>query len=156
MIYRILVTGARTLEHDDAAPLYGALADAHHDVTQLGGQMLVVHGECYPALDRYGRRPSKSADWLAHLWCLANGVPDEPHPADWNTCTEMCPPTPHRKARRDGSTYCPVAGHARNQVDLVDAGAHLCIAAPVGASTGTRDCMRRARAAGIEVLEVMG
>lgn len=153
MIYRILGTGARALRHDAAAPLYGALADTHHDITQLGGQMLVAHGECYPR-EKNGIRPAQSADWLMHLWCVANGVPDEPHPADWDTCTPLCPPTPHRKTRWDSTVYCPLAGHWRNQHDLVDRGAALCIAAPIGRSTGTYDCMRRARAAGIEVREV--
>ncbi|GAA3417665.1 hypothetical protein [Streptosporangium vulgare] len=153
MIFRILGTGARALKHEDAGPLYGALADTQHDVTQLGGRMLVVQGACYPKKRADGSRPAESADWLMHLWCEANGVPDEPHPADWANCTPLCPDKPHRKTRYDGTEYCPLAGHWRNQ-DMADLGAHLCIAAPVGRSTGTYDCMRRAKAAGIPVWPV--
>ena len=55
----------------------------------------------------------------------------EVHPADWNT---------HGKA----------AGPIRNQ-EMVDLGADICLAFPLGESRGTRDCMRRARKAGIRV-----
>ena len=132
LTYRILVTGSRRFT--DVHALEAALLDTWHDTTQLGGQMLVVHGECYPQPDRSGQRPYQSADWLTHLWCVAHGIPDEPHPADWHT---------HGRA----------AGPLRNQA-MVDLGAHLCIAARLGASTGTRDCTRRAHAAGIEIVEV--
>ncbi|GHE33275.1 hypothetical protein GCM10017673_40260 [Streptosporangium violaceochromogenes] len=131
-MYRILVTGSRRLT--DAHALEAALTNTWHDVTQLGEEMLVVHGACYPQPNASGQRPYRSADWLTHLWCATRGVQDEPHPADWHT---------HGKA----------AGPIRNQA-MVALGAALCIAAPLGASTGTRDCTRRARAAGIEVVEV--
>lgn len=130
--HRILVTGSRRFT--DAQALEAALLDTWHDTTQLGGQMLVVHGACYPMPDPSGNRPYRSADWLTHLWCVARSIPDEPHPADWHT---------HGRA----------AGPLRNQA-MVDLGAHLCIAARLGASTGTRDCTRRAHAAGIPVHEV--
>lgn|GEM_PF-1924500 len=151
MIYRILVTGARAFT--DIQALADAVLDVWHDAVTLGGSIVLVHGACYPAKGRNGKRPNKSADWLAHLIAVAYGIPDEPHPADWAACSPICPDKPHRKTRRDGTVYCPLAGHWRNQ-HMVDLGAYLCLAAPVGASTGTRDCMRRARAAGIEVVEV--
>ena len=56
----------------------------------------------------------------------------ERHPADWRK---------HGKA----------AGPIRNQ-EMVDAGADICLAFPLGESRGTRDCMRRAEAAGIPVV----
>ena len=59
------------------------------------------------------------------------GCAEEPHPADWDT-------------------YGKAAGPIRNQA-MVDLGADLCIAFPRGESRGTRDCMRRAEAAGIPV-----
>lgn len=149
--YRVLVTGSRALDTPEL--LHWALTDTWHDITQLGGRMLVVQGACYPRKDTAGRRPMRSADWLAHLWCQANGVPDEEHPSDWGTCTPLCPDTPHLRYRADGTPYCPVAGCARNQ-HMVDLGADVCIACPVGRSPGTRDCIRRARAAGIPVRPV--
>lgn len=123
---RILVTGSR--RHAGKRLIWRVL-DAIHKVHP---DMVVVHGECYPPKDRDGNRPDISADWLAHLWCLDRGVPDEPHPADWDL---------HGKA----------AGPIRNQ-EVVDLGADECHGFPDGRSAGTADCMRRAKKAGIPVL----
>ncbi|MFI6510064.1 SLOG family protein [Streptosporangium sp. NPDC050855] len=120
MIYRILVTGSRRWTNVEA--LEAALTAAWHDVTQLDGMMLVVHGH------------ARGADRFADAWARRNHIEVERHPADWDT---------HGRA----------AGHIRNQ-HMVTLGAHLCLAFPAGAATGTRDCMRRAKAAGIEVVEV--
>jgi YspA, cpYpsA-related SLOG family len=57
----------------------------------------------------------------------------DPHPADWDK---------HGKA----------AGPIRNQ-EMVDLGADICVAFVAPDSRGTVDCMKRARAAGIEILE---
>lgn len=57
----------------------------------------------------------------------------EVHPADWPR---------HGKA----------AGHRRN-AEMVALGADVCLAFPLGESRGTRDCVRRARDAGIPVVE---
>ena len=59
------------------------------------------------------------------------GFTEEVHPAGWSK---------HGKA----------AGAIRNQ-QMVDAGADVCLAFPRGESRGTRDCIRRAKAAGIPV-----
>lgn len=59
------------------------------------------------------------------------GCAREAHPADWANLGKR-------------------AGPMRNQ-EMVDLGADLCLAFPMGASRGTRDCMRRAEAAGIPV-----
>ena len=117
MIYRVLVTGSRRWSNVEA--LETALVEVWHDVTQLGGRMVVVHGH------------ARGADRLADAWARRSHIDVERHPADWDT---------HGLA----------AGPIRNQA-MVDAGAHLCLAFPHGASTGTRDAMRRARAAGIPV-----
>lgn len=73
------------------------------------------------------------ADSIAGWW--VDDHPDlatqEVHPADWKK---------HGRA----------AGPIRNQ-EMVDSGADVCLAFPLGASRGTRDCMRRAAAAGIPV-----
>ena len=72
------------------------------------------------------------ADRLARRLADAWNITQEPYPADWNH---------HGKA----------AGPIRNQ-EMVDAGADICLAFPLGESRGTRDCMRRAEAAGIPVI----
>lgn len=69
-----------------------------------------------------------AADQVGRLW----GFEVEAWPADWDS---------HGKA----------AGPIRNQ-QMVNAGADLCLAFPLGESRGTRDCVRRADAAGIPVL----
>jgi hypothetical protein len=76
---------------------------------------------------------ARGLDALAgSLAALMPGVTVEAHPADWNT---------HGKA----------AGHLRNQ-KMVDLGADLAMAFPLGESRGTRDFIRRAQAAGIRVI----
>lgn len=60
-------------------------------------------------------------------------VEQEVHDADWNE-------------------YGRAAGPIRNQ-EMVDAGADVCLAFPTG-GPGTRDCMRRARDAGIRVFDM--
>ncbi|MEE9393745.1 MAG: SLOG family protein [Planctomycetota bacterium] len=52
----------------------------------------------------------------------------------------------------DWATHGRSAGPKRNQL-MVDAGADICLAFPIGDSQGTRDCMRRCVAAGIPVKE---
>ena len=69
----------------------------------------------------------KGADVVARRM----GFTVEPHPADWAKLGKR-------------------AGPMRNQA-MVDLGADLCLAFPMGESRGTRDCMRRAEAAGIPV-----
>jgi hypothetical protein len=142
-LWRILATGGR--DRDDKATIWTAFDEIHEQHPRL----IVVHGAAYPTPVR-GVRPDKSADWLIHLWCQAHpGVIEQSYPANWATCaTPACTPA-HRKQRRDGSSYCPLAGHHRND-DMVALGADECVAFP-GKGNGTRDCMKRAAAAGIPV-----
>lgn len=84
----------------------------------------IVHGDCPSGADRL------AADWVE----AQPDVKVEAHPANWSL---------------EGKG----AGPMRNQ-RMVDLGADLCIAFPQGESRGTRDCMRRARAAGIPVVVV--
>jgi hypothetical protein len=67
------------------------------------------------------------ADALWKLW----GWPTEPHPADF-------------------ALLGRAAGPQRN-TRMVDLGADLCLAFPLPGSRGTKDCVQRARAAGIPV-----
>ncbi|MGY1896168.1 SLOG family protein [Nocardia gipuzkoensis] len=140
---RVIVTGSR--DWTDTAAVWAALERLLNAVP-LGYTMTVIEGEC----------PS-GADNDAFHWAI---LPDtsrgttratvrrERYPADWSrTCDQDCY---HRPRTRNGRPYCPMAGHLRNQF-MVDLGADLVIAFPLGKSLGTRDCMRRARGAGISV-----
>lgn len=141
---RILVTGSRLWSD---VPLLTASLDAavaSHDHVTL------IHGRCDPrnadgelvrwdhALKHSEDGPFLGADWHAHHHAVARGWAVEEHPADW-------------------FRYGNSAGAIRNQhmVNLRPA-ANICIAAPLGKgeSPGTRDCMRRARAAGILVRNI--
>jgi hypothetical protein len=77
-----------------------------------------------------GRSPKGGVDKVAQEWADATrGVVDEPHPADWDALGKA-------------------AGPARNE-EMAAAGAHICLAFPSPASTGTHDMIRRAVAHGI-------
>ena len=80
----------------------------------------------------HGHCPT-GADAIADEMAHALGCQIERHPADWAT---------HGKA----------AGPIRN-AHMVSLGADICLAFPLGASRGTRNCMRMARNAGIPVVE---
>jgi hypothetical protein len=142
---RLLVTGSRPWT--DRQRLEDALLLAWHDALESGHtDITVVHGA------------APGADTYADIWAKAragHGVTVDPHAADWDTCSPDCPPPAgHRRLRGTQGSYCPTAGHRRNQL-MVDLGAALCLAFPLGKATGTRDCMRRARQAGITVWEVL-
>lgn len=138
---RVLVTGSRSWS--DVAAVESALVLAWDEALQAGFDGIVlVHGGC----------PS-GADRLAWEWAARVDVPVEVSMADWSgPCAPGCRPG-HRRVRRGGGEYCPMAGHRRNQL-MVDAGAALVLAFPLGASRGTRDCMARAVAAGIPVRDL--
>jgi hypothetical protein len=76
---------------------------------------------------------ARGADTLADEWAAARGVPVERFHADWRA---------HGKA----------AGPLRNQRMLDEGRPGLVVAFPGG--RGTADMVRRARAAGVEVIEV--
>ncbi|MFJ8727729.1 DUF2493 domain-containing protein [Streptomyces sp. NPDC093269] len=139
---RVLVTGSRTWA--DRQAIADALLDAWHDATQTISpdvRFIVVHGDC-----------PQGADRIAKQWAMDNGLAHEPHPADWSApCTDACSPNAsHRKTSRRHGDYCPMAGHNRNQ-RMVDRGADLVLAFHRNNSSGTADCIRRARRAGIPV-----
>ena len=93
---------------------------------------------------------AEGADTIGHEWAFRTGFLIREFPADWNgPCGSECPPG-HRRRNRRGSEYCPLAGHRRNQ-QMVDERPVLFVAASYRNSSGTADCVRRARAAGIPV-----
>jgi len=131
---RVLVTGSRNLT--DAALVSDGLAYAQAMFSPR--PVVIVHGG------------ADGADGLAHELAPTFGMTRECWPANWKgPCRKTCRPG-HRRKRQDGTDFCPAAGNYRNQ-QMVDAGAELALAFPLGVSTGTRDCMRRAEAAGIPV-----
>lgn len=150
---RLIVTGSRLWTDADVLRevldnLAQALKDDGFD------ELVVAHGACYPAKDPdTGRRPAKSADWLAHLWIHILPHPlkvvEEACEADWAApCRRTCRKD-HRKPNKRGSgTYCPTAGNYRN-ADLVAPGANAAAVFLLDDSSGTTDCMRRLVAAEI-------
>lgn len=76
---------------------------------------------------------AQGADDEARVWALQRDIPTTPYPADWRT---------HGKA----------AGPSRNQRMIDEGKPDLVVAFPGG--RGTADMVRRAKAAGIEVMEV--
>lgn len=84
---------------------------------------------CHPIVLVHGG--ARGADSLAHTLWLQAGLPVEVHHADWAA---------HGKR----------AGILRN-LHMVELGAELCLAFPVGESRGTRHCMSAAEKAGIPV-----
>lgn len=131
---RILVTGSRNWT--DARLIHAALAQF------AAPGAVVVHGG------------APGADTLAARAAADLGLTVEAHPADWVRCVPDCPPR-HRKTAPYPwhGTYCPAAGSRRNQA-MVDLGADVVLGFPLGRSTGTRDCMRRAARAGIPVVDM--
>ncbi|WP_079674441.1 SLOG family protein [Mycobacteroides abscessus] len=128
----MLVTGSRNWT--DRTRLFLALSVQ----TALCDEIVIVHGD------------ATGADALADSFAVNHPrTRAERHPADWGRpCDDRCYHKPRYRA--DGSEYCPMAGHYRNQ-EMVDLGADICLAFPLGKSNGTRDCMRRAAKAGIPV-----
>lgn len=138
---RIIGTGSRVFTH--ATAVESVLIEA---VADFGQGVTVVHGHA-----------KGGADALIDHIATRLGLTVERHPADWTgPCRATCKPG-HRRVRRDGATFCPAAGNYRNQ-EMVDLGADLVLAflvePRVSPCTGTRDCARRAEAAGIPVRRI--
>lgn len=91
---------------------------------------------------------ARGADRFAKEWAFANKVKATEFPAKWE---DLEVPDAVIKTRRDGKQYNVLAGFMRNQA-MVDSKPDLVVAFPGGA--GTADAVRRAKEAGIEVLEI--
>lgn len=147
---RILVSSSRVWWD---VPLLASGLDAAADGYD---QVTLIHGRCDPrttnaayiarhgtdrvpwdvalAHPEYG--PYVGGDWHAHHHALSRGWDVEEYPASWGL-------------------YGKAAGGIRNQhmVNLKPT-ADVLVAAPLGKSPGTRDCIRRAKAAGIRVVDI--
>ncbi|MFR9794188.1 SLOG family protein [Streptomyces sp. MB22_4] len=135
------LTGSR--KWTDVPLLETTLFQVWHDAIEDGYNGIeLIHGDA-----------RDGADAMGDAWAAASGVPRRRRPADWEgPCGPECQPG-HRKPKRNGRTYCPLAGRRRNQ-QIVDERPLLLVAAQVNQSTGTADCMRRAKAAGIPVYRI--
>ncbi|MFE6126692.1 SLOG family protein [Streptomyces sp. NPDC056437] len=134
------LTGSRTWP--DPVLLANTLMDVWHDAVQIGYDGIVLmHGDC-----------EEGADALGDAWAIDHGIPRDRNPADWSgPCGPECRPDHRRRGRR--GEYCPLAGHRRNQL-MVDKKPGLLVAAHHANSSGTADCMRRAKKAGIPILRI--
>ncbi|GAA3154401.1 DUF2493 domain-containing protein [Streptomyces rectiviolaceus] len=145
------LTGSRVWP--DPRLLEDTLLDVWHDALQIG----------YDGIELI-QGTAEGADTIGDQWARHNGIPVVPEPADWEgPCSPECKPG-HRRTRGVG-TYCPQAGHRRNQL-IVDRRPLLLVAAAVRCtlpkcrtakphdSHGTADCMRRAAAAGIPIRRI--
>ena len=124
---RVLVTGSR--DWTAVGRLYEKLDEQLRLAHTAGVELIIVHGDNQSGADRIAQR------WVHTARLIFNGVDEEPHPANWRE-------------------FHKAAGGIRNQ-GMVDLGADVCLAAPLPDSRGTYDCMRRARAAGIPVEEIV-
>ena len=136
---RVLVTGSRELTDRNLV----------WDTLSILAPTTVVCG-----YDKESETP-RGADQFAYEWALVRDeVKLECYPADWSRkCDQRCWHPPRFRNVGDVLVpYCPMAGHLRN-AEMVESGADLCVAFfKVGAKNrGTKDCVRRAKGASIEV-----
>lgn len=131
---RILVTGSRFwADYDTFVRGLTVAIDTVSSRNPDDKEIVVVHGAAKGADIMSERYVAQVAQFLRGKGYT---IRTEQHPADWNK---------HGKG----------AGPIRNQ-EMVDLGADICVAFPQEGSRGTADCMRRATAAGIELLTYRG
>lgn len=122
---RVIVTGSR---NPPSRPMYRLGRCTYLSVAALLEEIHQSRGGITVLIEG----GASGVDWRAREWAQRRGVEVETHFADWAN-----------GGRR--------AGPVRNQ-QMVDAGAELVVAFPGG--RGTADCVRRARRAGLEVVQV--
>ncbi|MET4670761.1 SLOG family protein [Streptomyces sp. PvR018] len=138
--YLALVLGLGSRAWTDRTAIDTALTEVWHDARQDGYSGIEVMEGTAPGADRM------CGDWAKARF--EHGVGHLPVEADWEgPCPDSCPPG-HRRTRRDDTEFCPLAGHRRNQ-NMVDRRPLIALAFQVGESTGTADCLRRLKKAGI-------
>lgn len=143
--YRIGLTGSRNWKLE--APIRRALRSTVADVLQLGLHPVLIHGNCPTGADRIADRIWRDWRWEPEI-----------HNADWDSCGPTCPNRPHRVKRWSGDRHhpgtledwCPGAGPRRNQ-RMIETGLDILLAFPLGERSGTQNCIRQARQAGILV-----
>ena len=165
----VLVTGSRFW--DDVWAVKEALDQAVAEAKEAGAREFILrHGACFPPVDRAtGRRPFRSADYLAHLWFQKYGklmpLPQmtvQPRPADWEApCRPACNQGTHHgrnvnhRRTRGQTMICPMAGLHRNKdMVLEDPRPTIGVAFHRDNSAGTAHCIRTMREFSIPVREI--
>lgn len=131
MSIRVLVTGSR--EYTDRVRVFAEL-NAIHAVRHIA---LLIHGA------------ARGADALGHAWADYYDVEPLPFPAKWNDITV---PGAVIRQHKLGGKYNILAGKVRNSLMLAEGKPDLVVAFSTG--RGTADMVKKARAAGVQVLEV--
>lgn len=142
MTLRILITGSR--DWPDPSVVWEAIEQTISETRAT--DVMVVHGKARGADDFASRFVTM---FKARLASCGIRIDEEPHPAEWEApCRITCKPG-HRKYR-NGTTYCPAAGNYRN-IEMVEAGADVCLAFIHNESRGASMCATVAELAGIPV-----
>lgn len=123
---RILITGSRYLD-----PYNPNNCQLMSDTLHTAAEKLYAAGATDITVVHGGAR---GADTLADIVARRLGLNTEPHPAKWHL-------------------YGKQAGPIRNK-EMVDLGANIVLAFPVGDSRGTKHCMRVASQAGLTVVNI--
>lgn len=129
---KVLVCGGRSLT--DTELVYRFL-DHLHKTRMIG---VVIEGG------------ARGADRIAGYWARKNRIDNRKYYADWDNITH--PQAVVRVHRTTGKKYDAAAGGRRNQLMLDEGKPDLVVAFPGG--LGTADMVKRARAAGVDVVEV--
>jgi hypothetical protein len=149
--YRVLITGSREWGSELYEPVPGKkwkrirqdwYETPNSDVEAMKRALREVRERAGSAHLRIVEGGANGADQIAGLLSeRADNASSEVHPALWDR-------------KKDGS-YNRAAGFQRNQ-RMVDSGADICVAflKRSAANKGTKDCIERAKKAGIEVVEV--
>ncbi len=127
---RVLITGSRNWRYP--ATIHRVL----ETVAATASGLTVVHGG------------AQGADRMAGDYARDRGWNVDPHPADWPTCAPDCKPGHRRRGRR--GEYCPTAGHRRNAA-MVATRPDIVLAFWRDHSSGTRNCLDLAKAAGLPI-----
>jgi hypothetical protein len=127
----VLVTGGRY--YRNGTMVDRVLSDLH----RARGISLLIQGD------------ANGADNLAKAWAIRNGVPVLSCPAAWG---DLDAPGAVIRYRQDGAAYNVNAGFQRNG-EMLREQPEICIAFKGG--RGTRNMIDQAKAAGVEVYEVL-
>lgn len=145
MSIRLLVTGSRKWVHMQSVA--NTLDFYTRMAFESGHRLEVTHGDAYEGADNL------ASGWVTRWGKRGWPVDQDAHPARWNDpCADRCEPN-HRRTRKDGTDFCPYAGHRRNGL-MVDLQPAVCVAFWRNNSPGTRDCFQKAEKAGIPLLKL--
>lgn len=142
---RLLVTGARTWT--DAHLMLLGLRSAIVSLGVAPPEIVLVNG------DAEGTSGAEGADRMSSRIGKALGMQLNLHIADWPSCVLDCPPN-HRRVNHRMQEYCPDAGFRRNaeMIETLESG-DLVLAYALRWGSGSGNCARQARSAGLTVVD---